>query len=199
MSDQPTDPDYRLPENFYRDLEDILRQHPAGLSEHNLLQALRSRGYFEFGQSRPAPPLELFQMHFLLLHGLYRLQQNGYEQQSALVDISPLRICLRSYRSGQNVLTKPDPLRDYYLDLGNLKMMSEEAVNDLLDAFWRDFVRFDSRASALAELGLQDPVDEATIKRTYRRLAMVHHPDRGGEAWRLQAINAAYRVLCKPV
>jgi DnaJ-domain-containing protein 1 len=35
------------------------------------------------------------------------------------------------------------------------------------------------RRAALAELGLQDPVDDATIKRRYRRLAMRHHPDQG--------------------
>jgi curved DNA-binding protein CbpA len=38
-------------------------------------------------------------------------------------------------------------------------------------------------------------VDDATIKRRYRRLAMRHHPDRGGDGVRLREINAALATL----
>ena len=69
------------------------------------------------------------------------------------------------------------------------------AVDALLAAFWVRFQRRDQRAAALMELGLSDPVDDATIKRTYRQLVMRHHPDRGGETERLQVINAALRAL----
>jgi len=37
--------------------------------------------------------------------------------------------------------------------------------------------------------------DDDAILRQYRRLAMRHHPDRGGERARLQAINAAMAIL----
>ncbi|GAO35480.1 hypothetical protein SCT_0867 [Sulfuricella sp. T08] len=44
-------------------------------------------------------------------------------------------------------------------------------------------------------LRLADPVDDPEIKRRYRELAMEHHPDRGGEMEKLQAINAAKGLL----
>ena len=53
----------------------------------------------------------------------------------------------------------------------------------------------DQRQAALATLGLCDPVDAAAIKRQYRRLAMRHHPDRGGDGQRLREIHAALAVL----
>ena len=37
------------------------------------------------------------------------------------------------------------------------------------------------------------------IKRAYRKLAMKHHPDRGGDAAKLQQINEAYDTLKDPV
>jgi len=86
-------------------------------------------------------------------------------------------------------------VREYYLDLPNLEQTTERDVDELLAAFRVRFQRQDARAEALMELGLNDPVDDATIKRTYRQLAMRHHPDRGGATARLQAINAALRVL----
>ncbi len=69
---------------------------------------------------------------------------------------------------------------------------------DLVGAFWARLGRRERRAEALAQLGLADPVDDDTVKRAYRRLAMEHHPDRGGDKERLQAINAAARLLLKP-
>ncbi|MFO8025333.1 DNA-J related domain-containing protein [Thiohalophilus sp.] len=189
---------YLLPGNFYQDIEKILTQAPDGIAEYDLLQFLKERGYFSFSNERPAPVLELFQMHFLLFHALYHLQLDCLRQQRAVLEISPLNIRLRPYVAGHSGLTSADPLRDYYLDIKNLENMSEIEVAGLIESFWRNFARFDSRADALAELGLNDPVEDDVIKQTYRRLAMQHHPDRGGEAWRLQAINAAYEMLCKP-
>ncbi|MDR9436294.1 MAG: DNA-J related domain-containing protein [Thiohalophilus sp.] len=198
MSNDSINTRYHLPENFYQDIEQILKQTPEGVGEYELLQLLKEKGYFSFSTQRPAPPLDLFQMHFLLFHALYRLQLECLQQESAVVEISPLNIRLLPYVAGQIGITAADPLRDYYLDITNLENMSEKEVAALIETFWRNFVRFDGRAEALAELGLSDPVEDDVIKQAYRRLAMQHHPDRGGEAWRLQAINAAYEMLCKP-
>lgn len=51
------------------------------------------------------------------------------------------------------------------------------------------------RTAALAVLGLAEPTDWPAIRRRYRELAGRHHPDRGGEAGRLQEIHAALRIL----
>jgi DnaJ-class molecular chaperone len=73
--------------------------------------------------------------------------------------------------------------------------MSATEVVELLRQFHAASRRKDQRRAALAELGLQDPVDDATIKHRYRRLAMRHHPDRGGDGARLREINAAWALL----
>lgn len=198
MPDHYDNVDDRLPKVFYRDLELLLKHHHEGISEHDLLKKLQTQGYFGFLSNRPATPDALYMAHFLLFHALYRLQKNYYLEKKGIIDIGPLNICLRGYQPGEAMLTvSSDNLAAYYLDMANLDNISSEDVEALLAAFWREYVRFDNRKAALAELGLADPVDELTIKQTYRRLAMHHHPDRGGEVARLQAINAAYEHLCK--
>lgn len=198
MPDNVTTARSILSERFYRELEDLLRQSPQGMTEFELLQALRKRDCFPFISKRPAQALELFHAHFLLFHALYRLQKTQLENHTGILEISALSIRLHGYRPGRAAMMVPDQVRDYYLDLENLAAMTDSGAAELLQSFWQEFVCYDNRAAALQELGLSDPVGEATIKQTYRRLAMTHHPDRGGEPGRLQAINAAYRWLCKP-
>ena len=114
----------------------------------------------------------------------------------AALDIRCLKIVLPPSPDGTNRLpTIPDLLRAYYLDLTHLEKTGKQEVLELLDTFWLRFARHDRRAEALAALGLADPVDDATIKRRYRELAMEHHPDRGGEIEKLQTINAAMERL----
>jgi hypothetical protein len=45
------------------------------------------------------------------------------------------------------------------------------------------------------ELGLDHNVDWKVIKRTYRKLALKYHPDKGGDVARFQLITEAYEVL----
>lgn len=47
-------------------------------------------------------------------------------------------------------------------------------------------------------LGLEKDADEAAIKKAYRKLALKHHPDRGGNAEKFKEISLAYDVLCDP-
>lgn len=173
----------------------LLQQHTGGLGEHQLLRLLCDAGYLPFLGASPWEPHALFCAHFLLFHALYRLREQSWQTRQAHLEISPLSIRWRPYAAGEGGLALPDSLRDYYLDLSNLEQTSARDVDELLAAFWVRFQRRDQRAEALTELGLSDPVDDATIKRTYRQLAMRHHPDRGGDTARLQLINAALRVL----
>ena len=46
-----------------------------------------------------------------------------------------------------------------------------------------------------AILGAGQTASQDEIERLYKRLAMRHHPDRGGDAEDMKAINEAYRVL----
>lgn len=47
-------------------------------------------------------------------------------------------------------------------------------------------------------LGVERAADAATIKAAYRKLAAVHHPDKGGDVQQFQAIQAAYATLSDP-
>lgn len=49
-----------------------------------------------------------------------------------------------------------------------------------------------------AILGADETASQDEIERLYKRLARQHHPDRGGDAEQMKAINEAYRVLGNP-
>ncbi|MDP2155819.1 MAG: DNA-J related domain-containing protein [Sulfuricella sp.] len=173
----------------------ILRAHPDGLSEHNLIRKLANDDP-AFGPDAYTDELSLFQCHFILYHHLYRLRDDLWNDRQGDLAIHCLKIALHPYPDDAGRLpATPDPLRDYYLDLTHLEKTGKQEVLELLDTFWLRFVRHDQRAEALAALGLADPVDDPEIKRRYRELAMEHHPDRSGEVEKLQAINAAMELL----
>ena len=44
-------------------------------------------------------------------------------------------------------------------------------------------------------LGVQENADDIQIKKAYKKLAMQHHPDKGGDAKKFQEVSEAYAVL----
>lgn len=181
---------------FLRRLQQVLSAHPAGLSEFELIKLLQTDAEPEFAADCLKDNLSLFQTHFFLFHSLYSLADQLPSEWS--LRISALCIQLVPVENtGSSELAEHEPLREYYLDLGNLENTDAQAVEDLLDYFWQRFLGHEDRSAALDILGLQDPVDWDTIKNTHRRLAMRHHPDRGGDEQRLQEINSAMQLLAR--
>lgn len=176
-------------------LEEVLTAHPSGLGEYDLLRELRARGVPGVPTERLGTGLRLFHTHFLLFHTLYLLRDRLHAERRADIEVDPLCIVMRPYIPGRTGIVQHDPVRAYYLDFDNLTRTREEDVTEMLAGIYRLLERRRHRAAALAELGLSDPVDDATIKRRYRRLAMKYHPDRGGDNRRLQAINRAIKLL----
>lgn len=54
------------------------------------------------------------------------------------------------------------------------------------------------RMDHYSTLGVPRDADQETIKRAFRKLAMQHHPDKGGDPNEFQKINEAYNVLSDP-
>ena len=175
----------------------LLEQHPSGLTEYELLQLISTSSGNGRQMDGATDNYLLFQRHFSLFHVLYQLRDQLLEQRAACLHISALKIVLSPYVDGTSGLSETDPLREYYLDATNLEQTSSDDVDHMLAEFWIGFVSRDQRQQALAELGLEDPVDDETIKDCYRRLAMKHHPDRGGDKERLQVINEAMAKLAR--
>ncbi len=179
-------------------LEGLLRERPEGWREHELLGRLREEFPAEF---RPRPwegVLDLFRRHALLFHCLYRLEGRLSREQRGRLRIHCLEIRLLPWAPGPGGGPHPgpaDPLRAYYLDLEALRRTRPEDVAALLESFWRRLGAREGRAADLAALGLEEGADEAAIRRRFRELAMRHHPDRGGDPERFQAIRAAYERL----
>jgi len=180
-------------------------QFPEGFKEHELLKLLTDQSVDANGLGLFVQPydsmIDLFKAHFFLFHVLYRLrhqlaQQGQYDLIIGALDIR-LQVCDEDENqspSGQS-LSEHDALASYYLDLSQLESTTADQVNDMLKQFYCGLTRHDGRAAALATLGLSDPVDNDAIKYRYRKLAMDHHPDRGGCQEKFQEIHAAVELL----
>ena len=55
--------------------------------------------------------------------------------------------------------------------------------------------QFDSSKDYYSILGAEEDASPGDIERLYRRLAVHHHPDRGGDEERMKSLNEAYGVL----
>ena len=52
-----------------------------------------------------------------------------------------------------------------------------------------------SKKSYYSTLGVKKDADDTAIKRAYRKLAKLHHPDKGGDESKFKEVNSAYEVL----
>ncbi|AWL12351.1 hypothetical protein HMF8227_01881 [Saliniradius amylolyticus] len=178
----------------------ILKRHPEGIKEYDLINLLKQpeQGVFEpeldFGD-----PLVLFQTHFILFHQLYMLRDQLLAEQSGDLSIHTTHIALKEYQPGQAGITETDRLRAYYLDLSELEKTGVNDVEQLLNGFWQNMdacLSDEERLTALSELGLDADASEQSIKRQYRKLMHQYHPDKhGGSLSKSQSLTAAYRKL----
>lgn len=173
---------------------EILGEHPEGISEYELLRELRG----------PAPvggldPLELFRVHFLLFHHLYRLRRRLEREGSASLEIHCL--CIRlgppppPGRNPEALPSAPDPLAAYYLDLDQLRLTTSEDVQALLRSFWRRMKVYGREGEAREVLGLGPRATALEVRQRYRELARRHHPDAGGDPEHFLRLSEAMEVL----
>lgn len=177
---------------------ELLLAAPDGLAEYQLIQQLKQRHSGHIPNLPLTDKLVLFRTHFLLFNALYRLRERLWQEGRHLLQIAPLCIRLLPYQAGSAALSERDGLRDYYLDMSNLRDTDERDVERLLASFWTRMQGGEEKQAALALFELDGPgavLDLASIKRRYRQLVSQHHPDRGGSTERLQSINKAMEIL----
>jgi DNA-J related protein/DnaJ domain len=176
----------------------ILRSHPGGLSEYELLKQLEFDCFTLDHDCAENSELLLFRKHFLVMNALYILQPIMWEEGDYL-SISAINIELQPI-APESTNTLPceegeQALRDYYLDWSQFEQSSDESVEQLLAGFWQRYFAEDKKYQALTLLELEPDCSWSEIRIAYRRLAAANHPDRGGKAERFREIREAYELL----
>ena len=185
-------------------LLNIIKSQPAGIKEYDLLKLLQEQ-LPENEKVTRFDNLVLFQHHFLLFHALYKLNDQLYADQAGQLLIGALNIQWLPNNTEKSVnrivgaipfeLIQSDPLREYYLELNNLQGTSSEDVDNLLASFWVTFSDNDEKSAALTLFELEEPCDFMMIKKRYRELLSIHHPDKGGCVETTQSLNDAMTLL----
>lgn len=179
--------------------EALLRTHPQGMTELEMIKLLQASPWSLLEKADFSEPAALFPVHFILFHSLYRLRDDLAAHGECL-SIRPLDIRITDQITDKPSSNDPgryDQLRAFYLDLTNYTM-PRSTVDRMLDNFWRGVQQPTDReldeALSLLELKCLPPHFSA-VKKQFRRLAMRHHPDRGGDNQRLQQLNHAIAVV----
>jgi hypothetical protein len=191
----------------------ILKRHPEGLTEYELMQALEKEPLFRPWNARREAnsrggeagwsDLDLFRSHFFLFHLLYRLRDLLIEERHYILSIFCLEIRLHPFqeadvqRGSSPLPAEADPMRSYYLDLSNMEGMDEEAVRELIDGFFHRFEAYYRAEEDLSILGLPEDTDFSVIRQRYRTLAFECHPDHGGDAEQFTRLHEAMDRLSK--
>jgi len=179
-------------------VEAILRTTPEGLSELALIRALQQPPWSILGEIDFRTPAAIYPAHFLLFHTLYRWRCELSDTAEETLEINALRIQIRPVAESQRAeLDRADPLQHFYLDLDNYKLETE-TIDRMIDDFWQGIRRPADAELAFAceRLGITCPPESLQAARaSFRRLAMRHHPDRGGSTGTLQQLNEAIAVV----
>jgi len=185
-------------QSIINDVQDILLQADASMSEYELLTALTERSSLFTEPQSDDDNLSLFQKNFVVMNALYQLQQKLLVD-NLYVSISALVIRVEKIETGHKQVLVSQPgeqkLRDYYLNWDNLTDTNAEDVEKLLSSFWQTYIAQDQRVEAYQDLDLGVNAGWEKVKTQYRRLARVHHPDKGGDENQFKKIRKAYEIL----
>ncbi|UZE94660.1 DNA-J related domain-containing protein [Alkalimarinus alittae] len=197
------DSTYDISDNFITQLcntiETIISQAECErISEYELIKCLQSGRFQILNKLSMSQSDQLFQLHFLVFHALYKLRIKLQSNKVGYLKISPLSIevcALSTMISHNQTLDLIDPLAEYYLNLDNLKNITSEEIEHLILSFWKSTQNPNGHLDSLRILELSPPVSYTEIKKQYKRLASKYHPDKGGSTTLIQAINQAMATL----
>ncbi len=167
------------------------------IEEHYLLSRL---GLKLQSEAELSEELARFQQHFVLYHLLYRVQAQLLALGQGYLCIELARVRLVACSDAAEHVDDASR-RQYYQHWPNFYLMSEQLLEQQLDAFWQYFTRGRGRlaeisaADAITLLQLEPGFTLGQLKKAYRTLALQHHPDRGGNAGQFIALRQAYQQL----
>lgn len=188
----------------------------GGISEYEIISKFKSPPYNLFNADVMSNNLSLFQTHFVIFNALYRLRDLGLELNQFDIDIisSNIRFMPLSQSTQDDTLTTStkvqkreeqqaiEKLRTYYLDWNNFEKTTETSINDLLDSFWNNMSsrspiqrNEDNLTQSLTALELTSLPSETSLKRQYKKLCNIHHPDKGGSQATFQKVHLAYQYI----
>ena len=180
----------------------ILRRQDSPLKEYDLLFKLARKKVSPFALMIDKRDVRmtshhLFQLHFILFHHLYLLRKRLREKGSYDLHIHCLSIELQPMLRGLSTtsLDRVDPLEQYYLDWDEMVTTSHDDVDKMIQFFMKKYHNHTQRANALKVLGLSPEASEEEIKRQFRKLVKIHHPDCDGEAEEFIEVARAKEVL----
>jgi len=177
----------------------ILDEHREGLSEYEILKQAQKESAFPTlkGENN----VLMFREHFLLMHCLYKLQQQLSREKKYWLHINPVKTILQKTnkthgnKSEVSESSSHEALKKYYLDWAHFESTKKDDVDKLFDDFWRDYARHLSGDEAFSILDLDINANQKEITTRYRVLAAKHHPDKGGDKEAFIRIRGAYETL----
>ena len=146
--------------------------------------------------------LQLFQQHFVLYHLLYRLQQDLLQLRQGFLRIDLAKVQFLPMSDAPQ-LSNDASRRDYYSNWQHFYAMTEQILDQQLNAFWQfvgqqhsagDHV---SSSDALSLLQLSPDFSLLQLKKAYRAKALQLHPDRGGDQQQFILLRQAYQQLLR--
>jgi len=197
----------------------ILKDTDKPIGIYDLMKRIEDAGYLLVNDNEASTDsdikssieLKLFKKNFVLMNALYQIKQSLKDSGFNLY-ISSLNIFLSAKgRSDSQSLSSDvadydvssdSSLSDFYLDWGNYRDTDQNAVENLLSGFWKQFTEYnilsgdrDKRSHALQTLGVESGESWENIKQAYRNKIAIYHPDKGGTSAQFIEIREAYQFL----
>lgn len=186
--------DDKLLNRIHRELYQLL-ENGVAMSEYEIIRSFMRAGILHEDRNLFHDNYKLFKVHFIIFNRLYTLRYELLGTGHACLEIGPIVCRLMDYQKGEFAITQYDEVAAFYLDKSNFNAFSAQELDNMVGDFYEFLNNKRHRKNSLHILQLIDPVSDLEIRGQYRKLVMLHHPDRGGDVEHFKKINIAYRML----
>lgn len=167
---------------------------------HHLAAELKSKGLMQDLDSDQQKAL--FKTNFLLMNALFELQEMllpDHWLQVKAMEIQIFRILPRDLIASLKI---DDALRDYYLNWLNYDTCPN-IIQEMLESFWNRYEEYIGtnpnlmhNSQALSVFELDGNATDKQIRKQWRKLALLWHPDRpNGDAAQFRKVCEAWQTL----